>query len=227
MSPLCRLRAVRFAYPGSDHRVLDGVDLEIWAGETVLLTGASGCGKSTLALCLAGMIPTIIPGAFDGEAQILGTNLDGSSYPFVGRIGVVFQDPDTQIFQLDVWNEVVSGCRNMNLSPQEIERRCRAALASLHSLDLADRRIAELSGGQRQRVTIASILAMDPDLIILDEPTSALDGSIIVELVAMLAELRACRPTMPPTGSGFSAGGSFSKFPSSPSAGSHTASSCW
>src|SRR5271165_5266709 len=165
-----------FTYAGMAKPVLSQISLRIVPGEIVLLTGPSGCGKSTLALALAGLIPTRISGALRGGIFLDGTNISQLNIHEISQqIGIVFQNPDNQLIQLSVEEEVAFGPENLALPPEEIEKRVSEALAATGMTALRHEQIFALSGGQKQRVAIAATLSMRPHILVLDEPTSDLD----------------------------------------------------
>ena len=159
------------------HRVLDNVSLRIMPGEFVLLTGPSGCGKSTLAYCLNGLIPHAIPARVDGRLVVDGRVTTACSVAELSTsVGLVFQNPATQLFHLRVDDEVAFGLRNLGMDEAEIRPRVEWALSAVGLDGMADRRPAELSGGQKQRVAIAAVLAAQPQVLVLDEPTASTEG---------------------------------------------------
>lgn len=170
--------------------VLADVSFAIEAGDFVLVTGPSGCGKSTLAQCLNGLIPHSTPAVMSGRILIDGRDTAGSSVAELAtRVGVVFQIPATQLFNLFVDEEVAFGPRNLELSETDVEARVAWALDAVGITALRGRRIQELSGGEQQRVAIASVLAMGARTLVLDEPTSSLDGRGTRDVLATLARL--------------------------------------
>jgi len=170
------VRQVHFRYLDGPNPVLNGADMDIQPGETVLLVGASGCGKSTLALCLNGLIPREIPGDFCGEVRIgRQSTLEASASHLRQRVGIVFQDPETQFVMPRVNEEVAFGLENMAISARDMDARIDAALAQVGLLAKREAWVETLSGGQKQRLALASILAMQPSLLVLDEPTANLD----------------------------------------------------
>jgi energy-coupling factor transport system ATP-binding protein len=190
--PDVRIDDLSFSYSGTSKPVLRGLNLRIPAGEVVLLTGPSGCGKSTLALALAGLIPTRITGQLRGAIYLDETAISRLSIHEVSqRVGIVFQNPDNQLVQLSVEEEVAFGPENLALPPEEIERRVTQALEATGILPLRHEQIYALSGGQKQRVAIAAALAMRPDVLVLDEPTSDLDPVGTQEVLAVLRRLNA------------------------------------
>ncbi|NLG71960.1 MAG: ABC transporter ATP-binding protein [Chloroflexi bacterium] len=170
---------------------LHDVDLDVQAGECLLVTGPSGCGKSTLARALTGLIPQIIPAQCSGEVMIAG--LDPRQAPIADvtrHVGIVFQNPSSQLFHLHVADEVAFGPRNLGLDENEVQERVAWALGAVGISDLAGCNPAQLSGGQKQRVAIASALAMRPEVLVLDEPTASLDVDGTGLVIASLQELR-------------------------------------
>jgi energy-coupling factor transport system ATP-binding protein len=171
-------------------RVLDDVTLQVKDGEFVLVTGPSGCGKSTLARCLNGHIPHSTACTFSGRVEVDGqVTADCTVAEMATRAGLVFQIPSTQLFNLNVDDEVAFGPRNLGLSEDEVERRVAWALAATGIPHLRGCNIQELSGGEQQRLAIASVLAMGPRLLVLDEPTSSLDMQGTRDVLATLARL--------------------------------------
>ncbi|HEX7734236.1 MAG TPA: energy-coupling factor transporter ATPase [Ktedonobacteraceae bacterium] len=188
--PDLRIDHVSFTYAGSSEPVLHALDLVIPAGEFVLLTGPSGCGKSTLALALAGLIPTRIGGHLRGSVYLEATNISTMSIHEVSQhIGMVFQNPDNQLVQLSVEEEVAFGPENLALTHSEIEQRVEQALIFTSMAHMRHEQIFALSGGQKQRVAIAATLAMRPNILVLDEPTSDLDPVGTQEVLQVLRAL--------------------------------------
>jgi cobalt/nickel transport system ATP-binding protein len=186
--PLFRLRDAKYAYPGGQV-ALDGIDLAIWPGERVALLGANGSGKSTLLKILDGIVaPTA------GEVRALGRDVAAvaagqDSYAFHREVGLVFQDPDIQLFSATVLDDVAFGPLQLGLTAAEVKERCDEALAAMSIAHLADRAPFELSGGEKKRAAIASVLSLRPEVLLLDEPTAALDPRtkwVLVELIRSL-----------------------------------------
>jgi len=146
------------------------------AGDVVAITGPSGCGKTTLARTLAGFVPSLIPATVDGELRVCGLDVRATDPAVLSqRIGLVQQDPDAQVCTMRVRQEVAFGPENLCLPVPEVNRRVDEALALVGIEHLVERDTTTLSGGEKQRLAIASILAMQPSVLVLDEPTSSLD----------------------------------------------------
>lgn len=189
--PLLKIENLTFTYQEATAPVLKDIELQIQPGEFLTITGPSGCGKSTLSLCMAGFIPHSFPGTMVGSIEIMGE--DTRKYPpggLAGIVGLVQQDPEAQLCTLNVINEVAFGLENLCVPPQQIKKKVHQALKKVLALNLQDRQVHTLSGGEKQRIAIASILAMDPALLILDEPTSFLDPRCTVEVLEVLQELK-------------------------------------
>lgn len=160
-----------FTYPGSQRPVLDRLEFEVAAGERVALLGPNGSGKTTLALHLNGLL-TAQTGtiAFEGLTLAPGTLTQVRR-----RVGLVFQDPNDQLFMHSVRDDVAFGPANLGFDMTEIEERVDMALGAVSATHLADSAPHHLSGGEKRRTAIATVLSMDPEILVLDEPTSGLD----------------------------------------------------
>jgi energy-coupling factor transport system ATP-binding protein len=165
-----------FRYAESERCVLNGIDLRIAMGETVLLLGPSGSGKSSLALALTGLIPQRIPGDMTGEVIIAGHN--SATTPLATlctQAGIVMQDPASQMVMPRVDEEIAFGLENLGLARNEMEQRIEIILAQTGLTALRRAWIDLLSSGQQQRVALTAVLALSPKILILDEPTASLD----------------------------------------------------
>ena len=169
-------KALTYTYPSGTKRVLEDVSITIERGEFVVLTGPSGCGKTTLCRCFNGLVPHFYGGKLEGSILITGLNVhEHSIYELARHVGLVFQNPENQLFALSVEKDVAFGLENLGVPRDEIKKRVDWALQTTDIEDLRERAPHELSGGQQQRVAIASVLAMQPNVMVLDEPTSFLD----------------------------------------------------
>jgi energy-coupling factor transport system ATP-binding protein len=173
---LARIDQLAFSYPDAAAPALDGVSLELEPGEVVALLGPSGCGKSTLLRALAGLVPHFHGGRFAGRVEVAGLDTRRiRPADLAGTVATLFQDPEDQVVFTRVAAEVAFGLENVGTPPKLIGPRAARALAGVGAAHLAERRVAELSGGELQRVCLASVLALEPQLLLLDEPTSQLD----------------------------------------------------
>ena len=165
-----RFDDVHYRYPNG-YEALCGVSFRITHGEKVALVGANGAGKSTLLLHTNGLL---MPS--QGGVVLGGIALTRRTLPLVRQsVGLVFQDSDNQLFMPTVEEDVAFGPSNMRLEPEEIRRRVTEALDAVGALDLRGESPFRLSGGQKRRVAIATVLAMEPSVLVMDEPTSNLD----------------------------------------------------
>ena len=178
------LSGVIYAYPDG-HRALDGVDLTIEPGERVALLGPNGAGKTTLVLHLNGILE---PSA--GTVSVGGLAVAKPHLREIRRmVGLLFQDPDDQLFMPTVSEDVAFGPANLGLKGEDLELRVKEALDAVGMADAADRPPHHLSFGQRRRVAVATVLAMDPEILVLDEPSSNLDPAGRRELAEILTSL--------------------------------------
>ncbi len=165
-----------YSYPGGTKPSVRDVSLSIEKGKFVILTGPSGCGKTTLCRCFNGLIPHFYGGELKGKLRIAGLKVDEHPiYEMAKQVGLVFQNPENQLFALSVEKDVAFGLENLGMPRDEMRKRVDWALQTTGIEELKDRAPHELSGGQQQRVAIASVLAMQPEIMIFDEPTSFLD----------------------------------------------------
>ncbi len=189
------LRDLYYRYPAArPHEVapyaLQGIDLEVEAGEFVALMGHTGAGKSTLCMALNGLVPQATGGAIRGLQRVLGHDVRAVPVARLARqVGLVFQDPESQLFSPTVEQEVAFGPENLGLPVEVIRERVDWALDLLELQALRQRGPTQLSGGQKQRVAIAAALAMEPQLLVLDEPTSGLDPLGTAEVFAAIERL--------------------------------------
>jgi energy-coupling factor transporter ATP-binding protein EcfA2 len=165
-----------FQYSGAPEPSLRGIDFSLAPGEIALLVGPTGAGKSTLYLSLVGLIPNLIRGSMSGSVSVAGMDTSEHSIAELAqKVGIVFQDPEMQIFALTVEDELAFGPENLGLPKAEIVRRVTEAATIVQLQALLEREPARLSGGQQQTVAIGAVWSMLPEVIILDEPTSNLD----------------------------------------------------
>jgi cobalt/nickel transport system ATP-binding protein len=183
-TPVIAVEGLSYRYPDGTEALRE-VQLHIHPGERVALLGPNGAGKTTLILHMNGIhMPQ------EGAVSVSGLPLDKGTVPEIRRrVGVVFQDPEDQLFMTSVREDVEFGPRNLGLNGAELDARVEGALAAVEVDDLADRSPQHLSFGQKRRVAIAGVLAMEPEIIVLDEPTSNLDPAARRELSGILRDL--------------------------------------
>ncbi|MYW03913.1 ABC transporter ATP-binding protein [Streptomyces sp. SID3343] len=182
--PSLAVRGLAYAYPDG-HQALFGVDLTVGRGERVALLGPNGAGKTTLVLHLNGILT-----AGAGTVHVAGLPVAKDNLREIRRrVGIVFQDPDDQLFMPTVREDVAFGPANLGLRGAELEARVQHALAQVGMAGFADRPPHHLSFGQRRRVAVATVLAMEPEILVLDEPSSNLDPASRRELADILRTL--------------------------------------
>ena len=174
--PTVSIKDLKYRYRGEKKLALDGISLDIPKGEFLVIMGASEAGKSTLATCFNGLIPHYMKGAFKGEVIVQGINTAESSVPQLAEyVGIVFQDFEAQLFSTNVELEIAFGPENFAVPREEIALRIDENLKYVGLEAFRDRAPHTLSGGQKQKLAIASVLAMQPTILVMDEPTTDLD----------------------------------------------------
>ncbi len=183
MDPLIQIDQLNYSYPDGKIALQD-ISLNVNRGEKVSVVGANGAGKSTLLMHLNGVL--------NGQGSIRVDGLECIK-PNMGRIrakvGVVFQNPDDQLFSISVYDDIAYGPRYQGLSREEIEQRVQNALKAVQMESFGDRNPYRLSGGEKKRIAIATVLSMDPDILVFDEPTAGLDPRARRELIQLLQTL--------------------------------------
>jgi energy-coupling factor transport system ATP-binding protein len=169
---------LKYRYPYTDRLALDGITCTIEPGEFIGIIGKNGSGKSTLCQAFTGLVPTFYRGAYGGSLKVDSVDVrEVEVDDLCQKIGIVFQNPFNQVTgsKLTVYEEIAFGLENLGIPRQEMHKRIKASMELLDIGRFTDRNPFDLSGGQMQRMAIASIIAMNPEVIILDEPTSQLD----------------------------------------------------
>ena len=186
-TPSLEIKDLAFAYPDGN-QALFGVNLTVGQGERVALLGPNGAGKTTLVMHMNGIHP-----AAHGEVRVAGQLVDASDKANLrsirSKVGIVFQDPDDQLFMPTVGEDVAFGPYNMGLRGEELEKVVIEALELVGMTEFKDRPPHHLSFGQRRRVAVATVLAMKPEILVLDEPSSNLDPASRRELADILRSL--------------------------------------
>ncbi len=185
---IVEVKQLRHVYPDGTEALRD-VSFRIHHGESVAIIGANGAGKSTLLLHLVGYLNATAGTIRIGDHQLT----KGTLAEIRRTVGMVFQDPDDQLFMPTVYDDVAFGPLNQGLSPAEAGERVDEALERVEALELRDKPPYHLSGGEKKRVAIATVLAMLPEILVLDEPTSGLDPRARRQLIALLREFHHTR----------------------------------
>jgi energy-coupling factor transporter ATP-binding protein EcfA2 len=196
MSNSILVEGLRFAYPPlspdvPSPQVVDGLDLQVHDGEWLAVMGPSDAGKTTLCLLLAGLAPHLTAGTMEGRIIIAGRDTHQHPPPALAdTVGLLFQEPEAQLFSPTVEAEVAWGLENLGLPVAEIQARVDEMLTLLRLDEGRYRAPGELSGGEKKRLALASVLAMRPTVLILDEPMGGLDPAGRLEVLAALSRLR-------------------------------------
>ena len=188
--PVIEFKNFTFSYQLQETPALKNINLTIYEGEYVAILGLNGAGKTTLQLCINGVIPNMIYGDVEGEVLVKG--LDTQEYPtreLAKIVGMVFDNPEFQLTQTSVAEEVALGLENLGIPTEEMHAIIDEALITVGMDGLQERSPFALSGGQQQRLAIASALAMKPEIFVMDEPTSNIDPIGKEEVIAVAAKL--------------------------------------
>jgi len=188
---MIKIKDLNFRYRDSGEFALKDINLEIGEGECICLTGISGSGKSTLLMAVNGLIPHYVSGEMSGDVWLDGMNTKEVEISRLAeKAGMVFQNPDTQIFALSVRSEVAFGPENILTPPGEIYERLNRALDAVDMGGFEDRNPNELSYGQKQRITLASVLSLAPRILLMDEPLSLMDCGGKERILDIISELK-------------------------------------
>jgi len=188
---IIEVHGLSYRYPNTSNYVLNDISLNINEGEFVVITGPSGCGKTTLCRCFNGLIPHFYGGEFIGEVIVDGLSVRNTPTNILSqRVGMVFQDPESQLFSLSVEREIAFGLENLSVSRDEMIHRINEILDLMGIKHLRHRAPYELSGGEQQKVALAACLVMKPKVLVLDEPTSHLDPVSALSLINLLNDLK-------------------------------------
>ena len=188
------IKGITYSYPTSKEPVLRDINLSVRKGEFLSIMGPTGAGKSTLCLTLNGIIPQSLSGKMNGSVVVEGMNtLAHGVHVLTSKVGIIFQEPESQLFSMNVGEEVSFGPENLGVPPDEIRKRVDWALSVVRMEQFRERSPFRLSGGQKQRVAIAAALSMMPSILVLDEPTSGLDPIGKMEVFSVVHDLKKMR----------------------------------
>ncbi|MHA2399336.1 MAG: energy-coupling factor ABC transporter ATP-binding protein [Promethearchaeota archaeon] len=183
-----------FRYKGYDEYALNNINLRISEDKFIVLCGETGSGKTTLIRCMNGLIPQFYSGFYKGIVNINGKNTSTTPISDLStEVGIVFQNPENQLVSMNVEHEIAFGLENLGVPPEEISRKIKESASLTEIEHLMDKAPFELSGGEQQRVALASILVLEPKILILDEPTALLDPYMAKKIVNLLKEIQAER----------------------------------
>ena len=197
MSYALEAKGFTLTYPGAEQPVFPPLDFSIGEGETVALRGDSGVGKSSLLLCACGLIPGSIPAETAGELRLFGRPIaDYTRAELTQAVGMVFQDPETQLFCGTVELEVAFGLENLCVPPDEMRERVCEALETVGLWERRGTSPSLLSGGQKQLLALAAVLVLRPRLLLLDEALSQLDACAAASMLDVLRQLQSAGQTM-------------------------------
>jgi energy-coupling factor transporter ATP-binding protein EcfA2 len=188
---LIKFNNFSFRYKGNEEYALKNINLELDKDKFILLLGETGSGKTTLIRCMNGLIPQFYSGFYRGSVEVKGA--DTSKVPIADLstiVGVVFQNPENQLVSMSVEHEIAFGLENWGFPRDHIEKKIEEVSKLTGIKSLFDKAPFEISGGEQQRVAIASILALEPELLILDEPTTNLDPFFAQKIVSLLKEIQ-------------------------------------
>ncbi|MDP2942761.1 MAG: ABC transporter ATP-binding protein [Candidatus Omnitrophota bacterium] len=178
------IKNLNYSYPDKTD-VLSGIDLDLFKGESLGVIGPNGAGKSTLLLHINGILRG------KGDIKVLGLEMSDKNLRQIrSKVGLVFQEPDNQLFMPTVFEDVAFGPINMGMSKDEVDRAVREALSKVDMSDSVKRLSHHLSYGEKKRVSVATVLSMSPEILVLDEPTSNLDPKHRRILIGILKELK-------------------------------------
>ena len=182
------VKKLYYRYPDKKENILNGINLKVGSGEILVITGLSGSGKSTLCYCINGIIPHVYGGELKGEVLLYGKRVEEMKIPYIStKVGIVFQDPDTQLFSPTVEDEIAFGPENLCLDRTEIGARIKKTLRIAGMERYRFEHPEHLSGGEKQLIALASVLSLNPQVLIFDESMSQIDqvGKNMIKKIAV------------------------------------------
>ncbi|MFW9770732.1 MAG: energy-coupling factor ABC transporter ATP-binding protein [Candidatus Heimdallarchaeota archaeon] len=188
---IIRFKDFFFRYKGNEEYALNNINLEIKKNKFILLAGETGSGKTSLIRCMNGLIPQFYAGYYKGSVQV--AEKDTSITPIADlstEVGIVFQNPENQLIAMNIEHEIAFGMENLGIKEEIIKEKLKSVMQLTEISEIADKAPFEISGGEQQRVAIASILALDPKIIVLDEPTANLDPLFAHKIITLLKKIQ-------------------------------------
>jgi len=180
-----------YRYKGIEEYALNNINLKLKSNKFILLCGETGSGKTSLIRCMNGLIPQFYPGFYKGSVEVLGKNTVETLISELSRdIGIVFQNPENQLIAMNVEHEIAFGLENLGVPRDEMKKRIEKSVELTEIGHLLDKAPFELSGGEQQRVAIASVLVLEPKVLILDEPTALLDPYMAEKILTLLNKIQ-------------------------------------
>jgi energy-coupling factor transporter ATP-binding protein EcfA2 len=191
LSSLIRFNNFSFRYKGNEEYALNNINLDIKENTFILLAGETGSGKTSFIRCLNGLIPQFYAGYYKGSVEVVGKNTISTPISNLSTlVGIVFQNPENQLVAMNVEQEIAFGMENLGFPSHEIKKKIKEIVKLTDIENLLDRAPFEISGGEKQRVAIASVLVLNPKILILDEPTANLDPYFAKKIIEMLKKIQ-------------------------------------
>jgi len=188
---LIKFSNFHFRYKGNEEYALKNINLKIESNKFILLAGETGSGKTSLIRCMNGLIPQFYAGYYKGYVEVSGKNTTETSISNLSKdIGIVFQNPENQLIAMNVEHEIAFGLENLGISRDVIKERIEEVVEITEIENIMDKAPFEISGGEQQRVAIASILVLEPNIIVLDEPTANLDPFFAQKIITLLKKIQ-------------------------------------
>ena len=180
-----------YRYKGNEEYSLTDINLKIEDNKFILLCGETGSGKTTLIRCMNGLVPQFYAGYYKGFVEVCGRDtVETPISSLATEVGIVFQNPENQLIAMNVEHEIAFGLENLGIPPKEISKRIEESASFTGIEHILDKAPFELSGGEQQRVAIASILVLEPKILILDEPTALLDPFMAKKIINLLKQIQ-------------------------------------
>lgn len=180
-----------FRYKGNDEYAIENINLKVQKGKFIILAGETGVGKTSLIRCMNGLIPQFYAGYYKGSVEVAGKDTTEVAIADLStEVGVVFQNPENQLIAMNVEHEIAFGLENLGVPREEIKYRIEEVVKLTEIEKILDKAPFEISGGEQQRVALASILVLEPKVLVLDEPTANLDPFFAQKILTLLKKIQ-------------------------------------